>query len=149
MIEEQATILEISGQQALVEIKHQSSCNSCEAQSSCGTSSLSQLFGNRPSQFNLDIGQSDASKKLKVGDVIVIGLEDMNYLNASLLIYLLPLASLLLFAIFADLVLGVSDIYIAIIALFGLWFGFQLARLKANANKQLLSPQFINKIISE
>jgi len=147
MIEEQASILALSGQYALIEIKHQSSCNSCDAQSSCGTSSLSQLFGNRPSQFKLDIGQSEASQHLKVGDVIVIGLEDMNYLNASLLIYLLPLVCLFLFATFADLALGLSDAFTAFFALLGLWSGFQLARLKANANQQLLSPQFINKVI--
>jgi len=146
MIEEQATIIELSEQTALVEIKHQSSCNSCDAQSSCGTSSLSQLFGNRPSQFHLKLDQSDAMQPLKIGDVIVIGLEDQNYLNASILIYLLPLMFLFLFAIIADQLFGLNDIFIAFFALFGLSTGFQMAKKIAHANKQLLTPQFIKKL---
>jgi len=146
MIEEQAFILELSGQTALVEIKHQSSCHSCDAQSSCGTSSLSQLFGNRPSQFYLTLDHSDASQTLKVGDVIVIGLEDQNYLNASILIYLLPLLFLFVFAMIADQSLGLNDIFVALFALFGLSTGFQIAKRIALSNKQLLTPQFIKKL---
>ena len=146
MIEEQAFIIALSDNNALVEIKRQSSCNSCDAQASCGTSSLSQLFGKRPSQFNLSLNHCDIQDKLKVGDVIMIGLEDLSYLKASLLIYLLPIVFMFLFALLADQLMHVADVYIMLFGLFGLWFGLQVASKKAKENQQLLTPQFIKKL---
>ncbi len=146
MIEEQATIVSLSNQRALVEIKHQSSCSSCDAKSSCGTSSLSQLFGNRPSQFYLDLKPIKSSMPLQVGDAIMIGIEDASYLNASALIYLLPLVLMFGLSLFAEQVLMLSDPIILIFAIFGLWFGFQIAKYKAKQNQQLLTPQFIKKL---
>ncbi len=146
MIEEQAFIIALSENNAVVEIKQQSSCISCDAQSSCGTSSLSKLFGNRPSQFNLNLNQHSVQKELKVGDVIMIGLEDLSYLKASLLIYILPIFSLFLFALFAEQVMQVPDIFVMLMGLLGLWLGFKVASKKANAQQQLLTPQFIKKL---
>lgn len=146
MIEEQAFIIALSENNAVVEIKRQSSCNSCDAQSSCGTSSLSQLFGNRPSQFKLRLDQNDTHSELKVGDVILIGLEDLSYLKASLMIYLLPLIFMFLFALISELVMHFSDIFVMLAGLFGLWFGFKVAGKMASKRPQLLTPQFIKKL---
>ncbi len=146
MIEEQAYIISLSDQHALVEIKRQSSCNGCDAQSSCGTSSLSQLFGNRPSQFTLDLSSYPFKDVLKEGDVVMIGLEDINYLKASLLIYLLPLISLFCFALIAEQLFMLSDGFVVVFAAVGLWFGFKLANKNAQKNPKRLSPQFIKKV---
>lgn len=146
MIEEQAFIIALSKNNAVIEIKRQLSCRSCDAQSSCGTSSLSQLFAKRPSQFNLNISQNNAQKGLKVGDVIVIGLEDLSYLKVSLLIYILPIISLFLFALFAEQIMQVADIFVMLMGLVGLWFGFKIATTKVKSQQQLLTPQFIKKL---
>jgi len=146
MIEEQAFIIALSENSAVVEIKSSSSCNSCDAQSSCGTSSLSELFGKRPSQFNLSLDSCDAQNQLKVGDAIMIGLDDLSYLKASLLIYLLPILSMFVFALCAEQLLHLIDLYVLFMGLLGLLFGFKIAGKQASKNKQLLTPQFIKKL---
>lgn len=146
MIEEQAYIVSLSGSHARVEIKRQSSCNSCSAQSNCGTSSLSKLFGNRPSQFILDLSSYDFADPLKVGDVVMVGLEDLSYLKASLLIYLMPLMFLFSFALMAEQIFQLADIFVVFFAVFGLWFGFQVANKNAKKNPERLLPQFIKKV---
>lgn len=146
MIEEQAYVVSLSGSQARVEIKRQSSCNSCSAQSSCGTSSLSKLFGNRPSQFILDLSSYEFTEPLKVGDVVMVGLEDLSYLKASLLIYFLPLLFMFGFAIMAEQLFDLSELFVVLFAAFGLWFGFQVANKNAQKNPERLMPQFIKKV---
>ncbi len=146
MIEEQAFILEMTGHNALVEIKRQSSCQGCDAQSGCGINSLSRLFGQRPAQFTLDLSNVSTSDTLKAGDAIMIGLDDLSYLSASVLIYLLPLVFLFSFALLSEQVLGFGDFYTVLASVFGLWFGFQIAKQQARKKQALLSPQFIKKV---
>jgi len=146
MIEERAYILSVTDNEALIEIKHQSSCNSCSSQSNCGTSSLSQLFGNRPSQFKLNLNQHQQLDSYKSGDEVLIGLEDTSYLKASLLIYLWPLALMLIFALFAEQLLGVSDGLVLLFSLLGLWAGFKISNTQAQSRAEFLTPQLIKKL---
>ncbi len=149
MIEENALILSLSQHNAFVEIQRQSSCQGCDVRGSCGTSSLSQLFGKRPSQFTLALTDQQIAQGLKVGDVIKIGLEDSSYLKASLLIYIWPLFIMFVMAIFAEQLLQLSDVFVMLFAVFGLWLGFKLGNIKAKGNSALLEPQFIKKLSSD
>lgn len=142
MIEEQAQVLQVENNQALIEIYQQSSCGSCSQQGSCGTSSLSQLFGKRPTQFSLDIPQNT----LHQGDLIIVGLDEMAYLKASVLIYLIPLFCLFAAALIGGNLLSLNDFAVAVLAFMGLLLGFKWAqKLSAQSNRQL-TPQFVKKI---
>lgn len=151
MIEEQAYIVATEPNLLTVEINQKSSCSSCSAQTSCGTSALSQLFGQRPSQFKLDVANETIdgeklSNVLKAGDLIIIGLDDLHYLKASALIYLLPLMTLFGFALVADQIFAANDIVVTLFAALGLWLGFKWSAFQAQHSKKLITPQFINRI---
>ena len=141
MIEEQAQVLSVDKDQAIIEIFHQSACGSCSQQGSCGTSSLSQLFGKRPTQFDIQVPQNT----LKQGDVIVIGLNDLAYLKASMLIYFLPLLSLFIAALIADS-FNATDVSVTVAAIAGLLAGFKWAQWVAQRAQGQLFPQFVRKL---
>ena len=94
MIEEQARVVAIHDGIAEVVAERRSSCGSCSAKSGCGTSLLASWLPNRRLIFRArnDIGA-------KVGDAVVIGLEEARLQKGSLLLYALPLSGLLIGAV--------------------------------------------------
>jgi len=101
MIEERAVISRIENNYVWVNTQRQSSCGHCSAQKGCGTQVLSQMFGNRLAQFrclNLLNEQDEFTDALKVGDEVIIGLPESALLGGSLLIYFVPMISMIFFA---------------------------------------------------
>ena len=94
MIEEQARVVQVSGDRAEVAAMRQPACGTCSAQAGCGTALLTSLFPQRALRFwvNNDIGAAP-------GDRVVIGLDERRLQQGSLLLYALPLLGLLLGAI--------------------------------------------------
>jgi len=101
MIEEQARVVSVSNKQVSVEIQRQSTCGSCSAKSTCGTSLLDKLFGQRKQRYSVT-----SEMDLKVGDTIVIGIDENAYLRGSFVVYSLPLILMLLAAIAAESLAG-------------------------------------------
>lgn len=143
MIEEQALVKTVTTKHVVLQIESKSSCSSCDAKTSCGTSSLSQLFGKRPSLFTLPVEQTDFTPTLAVGDHVMVGLDEQQYIKASALIYLLPIAMLFFFAIVADQLLAWNDLMVTLFGFAGLWFGFKWANKQA---PQSLLPQIIRRV---
>ena len=94
MIEETATVVQCSNGQAILEAQRQSTCGSCAAKSGCGTAVFAKTLGKKSSQFTVD-----NTLNLHVGDKVMVGLHENALLLGSFMIYLLPLAGLLLFAV--------------------------------------------------
>lgn len=94
MLEAQGVIVKIGQEGVFVETSRASACGSCSSKEGCGTSTLSQLLGNKASTFKVlnPIGAA-------LGERVVIGLEEAALLKSSLLVYLLPLGFLLAGAI--------------------------------------------------
>jgi sigma-E factor negative regulatory protein RseC len=94
MIEEQARVVQVSGELAEIAAMRQPACGSCSAQRGCGTALLSSLFPQRALRFwvNNDIGAQP-------GDRVIVGLDERRLQQGSLLLYALPLMGLLLGAI--------------------------------------------------
>lgn len=97
MIEEQAVVARLDGEDAEVEVQRRSACGGCGASGSCGISALDRYFGRRISLLRVanDIGA-------RPGDAVVIGLSETAMLRAALAAYLAPLLGLLLGAIGAQ-----------------------------------------------
>lgn len=97
MIEEQATVLSVGDGFAEVATLRRNACNSCDVKAGCGTSLIAAWFPQRRMTFQLrnEIGA-------RPGDTVVVGLDEARLQRASMLLYGLPLAGLLLGAILGE-----------------------------------------------
>ncbi len=89
------------GYQIGLSCEQQTSCSHCSSQKSCGTGIVSKAIGNKSHAWTL-MTQED----VKAGQMIEIGLPEKNLLQFASLVYLLPLAALMLGALFGQLVLS-------------------------------------------
>ncbi len=94
MIEEQAKVVAVDGRLAEIVAERHSACGGCHVKSGCGTSLIASWLSNRRLVFHLP---NDVNAK--VGDTVIIGLEEGRLQKGSLLLYALPLGGLLLGAI--------------------------------------------------
>lgn len=90
MIEEQAIVVDVSGQTISVETDSESNCGHCSAQSGCGTSLLGKFFSRNRSQL---VVETDLA--LAVGDKVVLGLNSDALLQGSVIVYAIPLIMML------------------------------------------------------
>ena len=126
MINEYAYVVEVNGADAVVKAERKSSCEACSINKGCGTSVLASVLGKRSLELSVrnDIGAS-------VGDNVIVGIPDSVILRGSILIYLVPVLTLLLGAIFGTIVspqLNLADGFVAISGILGLLLGFLFAR---------------------
>lgn len=92
MLKESAVVISYENGIAKVKCQSQSACGQCAAKNSCGTSSLSELNGKRGEH----IFTVATMIPLREGQVVEIGLEEKSMLFSALLMYIMPLAVLLL-----------------------------------------------------
>ncbi len=143
MIETEAIVVKIEHAVAYVQAERKSSCSGC-SESSCGTSVLANYFGQKAPLYR-------ASNEVgaKVGDRVVVGLDESALFKGTLLLYLFPLLLLFVGAV-AGSALAVSaeakDGYSIAGAFIGLAAGF--LGLKFLSSKMGLGRQFQPVILS-
>jgi sigma-E factor negative regulatory protein RseC len=148
MIEEQAQVVAVKGDQLILQAQTQSACGSCSASQGCGTSLLSRVIGRKFTRF-----QAENSVNATVGDLVVVGIREDALLKGSLVMYVVPVFAMLSFALLADYFLVEAlqsrDLMIAVSAISGLVFGAVLARwyFQRRSSLQLFSPVILRKII--
>ncbi len=95
MMEREAVVARIEGNQAYVELLGEASgCGRCHETGGCQSGILGQLFCARPRQFCMDNPIAAAP-----GEHVIVRVEEGAALRAALLVYVLPLALLLLGAL--------------------------------------------------
>lgn len=94
MIEETAIVTKCEGDFAWVEAQRKTACGQCQVNKGCGTSVLARVVGNKVSRMRA-LNPVNARQ----GDSVIIGLHESALLAGSIALYLVPLVSLLLFAI--------------------------------------------------
>ncbi|QPB41601.1 SoxR reducing system RseC family protein [Rodentibacter haemolyticus] len=98
MLKESAVVIGYENGMAKVKCQSQSACGQCAAKNSCGTSSLSELNGKRGEHiFNIE-----TLMPLREGQIVEIGLEEKSMLLSALLMYIVPLFTLLLSTLLSD-----------------------------------------------
>ena len=118
MIEERARVITISDGTAWVEVNRQSTCKSCSASQSCGTSLLGRLLNRRFDRIAVP-----AKEEIKVGDEVILGLDESAFLRGSFVVYMIPLLAMLGIAAVSEWLL--SDIMAAeLAAILGAVAGF-------------------------
>ena len=84
MLKESAVVMSYDAETGLAKVK-------CQSQSACGTASLSELNGKRGEHiFTLE-----TITPLRTGQMVEIGLEEKSMLFSALLMYIVPLFTLL------------------------------------------------------
>ena len=90
MIEERGEVTAVDPPYATVLTRRSSSCGGCSSKGGCGTGTLSELFAARNQNMKV-LNPIDA----RVGDQVVLGLEEGALLRGSLAVYIVPLLAML------------------------------------------------------
>ena len=116
MIEELAVVVKIENYQVWVEGGQSSACGGCLQKASCTTNALGSVLKKKSVRVDSDI-------ELKTGDQVMVAIDEAVLLQASLLLYLLPLIALFTGAGVADWLfvdnIWYADLWIAASALSG------------------------------
>jgi sigma-E factor negative regulatory protein RseC len=104
MIEERALILSLdklsgdssSSSTATLEIERKTACGLCGQTRGCGNSIWGKLFAHRSTAF-----KAQNRINAKVGDSVIVGINEKALLKSALLLYIVPLVSLFIGAILA------------------------------------------------
>ena len=99
MIEEYATVVATDKDNAVIEVTKTSSCGSCQAKGTCGTASLANFFNFQAPRLTVE-----NSLNAKPGDQVLVGIKENTLVTGSLLLYIVPILSMLLFAIAAGFI---------------------------------------------
>ncbi len=147
MIEEQAQVVDIKEGRLILQAQTQSSCGGCEVSKGCGTSLLAKVVGRKFTHF-----QAENNINAKIGDTVVVGIAEDALLKGSVVMYVLPIFSMLIFALLADFLLAdeqYRDLIIAACAVMGMITGALTSKwyFQRQSSAQLFSPVVLRKII--
>ncbi len=124
MIEERAVILSLESEAsaadstATLEIERKIACGLCGQTRGCGNSIWGKLFAHQSTAF-----KAQNCINAKVGDSVIVGINEKAFLKSALLLYILPLATMLIGAILATQIHDTNS-YAMLGALVGLVLGF-------------------------
>jgi sigma-E factor negative regulatory protein RseC len=121
MIEERAVILSletVSNQSvATLEIARRTACGLCGQTRGCGNSMWGKLFAHQSSAF-----KATNSIDAKIGQTVVVGINEKALLHSAFLLYIVPLAFMFFAAIVVNVLLHSESLTIAA-AMLGLLLG--------------------------
>lgn len=154
MIEESARVIAITmdGRQISVQAQPSSACGSCHARSACGQGLLSKYFNQNPGQVLIENRlPSGDPLSVKVGDEVVIGIQESAVLSGAFFAYLLPLLFVLGFAALSQLLGIQSEVQQILLTLAGLFLGLSVVKFVLQGNKKHLRnmlPILLRKVNS-
>jgi sigma-E factor negative regulatory protein RseC len=124
MLEEHGYVVEVNDKLAVIQTKRTGICEQCTNHKGCGTASLASVLGQKTICITVV-----NDKEAKVGDNVVIGLEEQTLLKSALIFYLPPLLGLFVGAMGYDILatktqLPNSEILTVFAGLVGFWMGF-------------------------
>ncbi|MGB1238095.1 MAG: SoxR reducing system RseC family protein [Pseudomonadales bacterium] len=141
MIEEQARVVRVAESQILIEADRRSACGQCMAKDSCGQKSIAEWAADKM----IDVAVANPLQlRVDVGDKVLVGIEERAFLGASVLLYLLPLLTMMVLALTVTAMEG-SELAVIVAALIGLGLGFALVRLRTAylRDKVCYQPQIL------
>lgn len=101
MMKESARVVAVDDDCLWVETGVKAGCNSCSETKSCGTSLLAKLFEDKQRHLRVALEGRDPAQ-FSLNDVVEIGMSEAAILKGSLVVYMLPLAGLLVGAMLAS-----------------------------------------------
>jgi len=146
MLTETGRVVAIEEGYLWIETVRQSVCGTCAAQKGCGHGLLNQVSDGRRSYLQVStLGY--ASDAFSIDDHVRIGIPESTVLRGSTILYLLPLAAMLVGAVLGAQVPGAGDLEPSLGALAGFALGFGAVRLHAlGASKNpALQPKLLGQ----
>ena len=146
MVEQEATVIKVEGDQLFLEAETKSSCQGCEVKSGCGTSVLSKWVGRKFTRF-----QAANTIDARAGDHVVVGLSETALVHGSVSIYFLPLLGMIVAALAADMLMpadiGSRDLLLTLCGFAGFGVALLLCRayLANDRHKLALTPVVLRK----
>jgi sigma-E factor negative regulatory protein RseC len=118
MIEEFAVVTKRFDDHVMLEIERRTACGLCGQKRGCGNATWGRLLGHDSHEFAAE-NAIDAN----VGDSVVVGIDERVVLSSAFYLYLVPLLSMLVGAVLAD-VLADNQFYVIVASAAGLLVGF-------------------------
>ena len=127
MITETATVTNVSNDIVTVESEIKSSCSGCQQVDTCGSGQVAKAFSQKRACF-----QTKSNLPLKIGDKVLIGIEEKNLLTTAWQVYMWPLIGLILGAgggqLFVNRGIFQTELLVILCGFFGCYLGFRLAK---------------------
>jgi len=138
MIEETAHVVAVDPQGVWVETQRQSACGQCAARKGCGTAVLGKVLGKKRSRV---LVANPGQAPVRVGDQVLIGIDESALVRGSMAVYLVPLLSFFLFGVLGQtlahqLMMDSGEGLSIISSLLGLLLGFLWARRYARGDQR-------------
>ncbi|AMO56957.1 SoxR reducing system RseC family protein [Endozoicomonas montiporae] len=126
MIEEHGRVVAVEGDAIWVETIRKTTCSGCSAKNGCGQH-LAEKY--KSSKTHSYIRASNASgSSIKEHDEVTIGIPENALMKASMVVYLLPLLSMMA-GLFLGSFLAIGDLWTMLLSLSGLVAGFLPVRM--------------------
>lgn len=142
MLEEHAIVLSISPNShnlsdsiAVLEIERKTACGLCGKTRGCGNSIWGKLFAHQSTAF-----KAQNPIKAKVGDSVVVGINERALLKSALLLYIAPLVTMMIGAILMNELMH-NNVGPILGALIGLILGFVWVKGHTTASRYFLEQQ--------
>ncbi|MGB1271458.1 MAG: SoxR reducing system RseC family protein [Endozoicomonas sp.] len=119
MIEEQGQVVAVEGDSVWVETVRKSTCSGCSAHHGCGQGLSSKYQSNA----SLSYIRAFSPFTLQEGDRVIVGIPEGVLMKASMLVYLIPMLSMMVSLWLSELV-GFSDAATMLFVVIGLALGF-------------------------
>ncbi len=146
MLTEQGSVIAVNDEIAWVETQRASVCQMCSAKKACGSAVLSNVLGVKRTRVKA-INKMHA----KVGDQVILGLNESALVKGAFLLYAVPLIALIVFAVIGDglaryLHTGESDMLAVLFA--GVGFFLSVFWLRRYARSLSCREQYQPVIVS-
>ncbi|NWO05399.1 MAG: SoxR reducing system RseC family protein [Alteromonadaceae bacterium] len=138
MITETGKVVAIDGNSAWVQTIRTSACQSCSARAGCGQRALASVSGGRANQVRVL-----NSALARVGDEVVLGIDERSLLTASLRVYGIPLLAMVFGCIAGFRWFGGNDLAAVLGAGAGLAAGFALLRFRQGRDGEACQPRML------
>lgn len=145
MIEERGRVVAVDSGEAWVQTIRQSACHSCSARKGCGHRLLSERQGQA-----MQIRVANAIG-VQVGDEVMVGIPESSLLKASLMLYLVPLLTMVVGAVLTEQWLSAREGWIILGGVAGLAGGFGWARWFSQrySRDRNFAPQLLRRCMPE
>ncbi len=133
MIEEQAVVIKASKERVTLEVVRTKPCGLCGQVRGCGNSIWGKIFSHQSGHIET---RNDLNAKL--GDIVILGIDERLMLKSSLMLYGVPLLLMFLGMLLANsFAKEMVELYTLIGAVTGLFLGIVMIKRVINEKMQM------------
>jgi sigma-E factor negative regulatory protein RseC len=135
MLSENGVVVAVEKDQVWVETIRSSACETCRAKSVCGQKVMTDFQSERKQKESSQAQKSHVPVRtnliMQIGDQVEIGIPEAAFIKGALLLYFLPILSLVLTAILISS-LGLSEWLVAAVSIFSFVVSLGWVKYKSN-----------------